>query len=83
MAVSALFAPAAAGANALLGAGAASPTTPVGGDGYVGGRFDQNETLFIADTNLGNAIDVIPNEFWGVYLANDFGQSSPHHIRQY
>ncbi|MFC1474250.1 hypothetical protein [Rhodococcus qingshengii] len=79
MAIAALLVPVAAGAVAVLGAGAASAATPVGGDGYVGVRFDPNETRFIADTNLGDAIDVIPNEFWGVYLADGSALGNPGH----
>ena len=56
MAVAALLVPVAAGAVALLGAGAASAATPYSGNGFVGVNFDQNETRFIADTNAGNLL---------------------------
>ncbi|EQM29967.1 MULTISPECIES: hypothetical protein [Rhodococcus erythropolis group] len=67
MAVAALLVPVAAGAVALLGAGAASAVTPYSGDGYVGVRFDQNETRFLADTNTADFLNAIPGEYWGVY----------------
>lgn len=67
MAVAALLVPVTAGAVALLGAGAASAARPYSGDGYVGVRFDQNETRFLADTNAADFLNAIPGEYWGVY----------------
>ncbi|MBT2269607.1 hypothetical protein [Rhodococcus erythropolis] len=61
MAVAALLLPVAAGAVALVGAGAASAATPYSGNGYVGVTFDQNETRFIADTNAGELLRGIPD----------------------
>lgn len=71
MAVAALLVPVAAGAVALLGAGAASAVTPYSGDGYVGVRFDQNETRFLSDTNTADFLNAIPGEYWGVYSGED------------
>ncbi len=68
MAVAAVLVPTAAGAVALLGAGAASAATPYSGNGYVGVNFDQNETRFIADTNAGNLLGPIPDRGWRVNL---------------
>ncbi|MFM9262190.1 hypothetical protein ACKAMS_26470 [Rhodococcus sp. 5A-K4] len=80
MAVAALLVPVAAGAVALLGAGAASAATPYSGDGYVGVRFDQNETRFIADTNTADFLDGIPNEYWGVYLGQGSIYKTPDNV---
>lgn len=70
MAVAALMIPVAAGAVAVLGAGAASAATPYSGNGYVGVTFDPNETRFIADTNAADFLEPIPNNYWNVYLGD-------------
>lgn len=68
MAAAALMIPVAAGAVAVLGAGAASAVEPYSGEGYVAVRFDENETRFISAINAGELLDLIPNEFWSVSL---------------
>ncbi|MDI9909365.1 hypothetical protein [Rhodococcus sp. IEGM 1406] len=68
MAVAALLVPVAAGAVALLSAGVASAATPYSGNGYVGIRFDPNETQFIADTNAADFLEVVPNDYWSIAL---------------
>lgn len=70
MAVAALLVPVAAGAVALLGAGAASAATPYSGNGYVGIRFDPNETQFIASTNAADFLEVVPNDYWSIALGD-------------
>ena len=69
-AAAALLVPAAAGGVVLFGAGTASALVPYSGNGYVGVKFDPNETRVLSDVNAGDALDLIPNEFWGVRLAD-------------
>lgn len=66
----AVIIPAGIAVATLSGAGAASAALPYSGSDYAGVVLENGETVFAGQWNLGNALEVIPPQYWFVTLGD-------------